>query len=241
MCLNVDSAEPLHAQLKEKLKKDILNEVYTEKIPSERELMRRYSVSRNTVRAAVAELVHLGILKKTHGKGTFISKAPIQDWLGSFESFTKIIQNTGMTPGSKLLFKGKVEAPKNVREKMNSDNLFLIERLRYADDEPVAIEKHYFKEEVGKQLAHFDLENVTIYDVLEKKIGLTLFKANQNISSSNPSEDDAFELEIPTTHSVLVSERIIYDPDDIPLECLISVFRSDRYSFNIEMKRNIEI
>lgn len=238
MCLNADSVEPLHIQLKNKLKKDILDGVYMEKIPSERELMKQYAVSRNTVRLAVSGLVHKGILNKSHGKGTFISKGPIQDWLGSFESFTKTIQDTGRIPGSKLLYKGIVDAPKRVKKTLGSDKLFLIERLRYADNEPIVVEKHYFKQDIGKQLEDYDLESATIYDVLEENIGLTLWRAQQFISSANPTEADAFQLEIPPTFSVLISERIIYDLDDQPLEYLISVFRSDKYSFNIEMKRN---
>lgn len=239
MCLDVNGSEPLHIQLKNKLKKDILNNIYENKIPSERELMKRYDVSRNTVRLAISGLVNKGILEKSHGKGTFISKAPIQDWLGSFESFTKTIQKTGRIPGAKLLYKGLVNAPKRVEEKLGTNELYLIERLRYADNEPIVIEKHYFKKSIGKQLETHDLETATIYDVLEEDMGLTLSKAQQVISSANPTEADAFELEIPPTYSVLISERIIYDLNDQPLEYLISVFRSDKYSFNIEMKRNI--
>ena len=79
---------PYHLQVKEILKKEILDDKYAEKIPSERELMERFKVSRTTIREAVNHLVNEGLLEKLHGKGTFIKKhRPIQDWLLIIEQF----------------------------------------------------------------------------------------------------------------------------------------------------------
>ena len=73
--INSNNPIPLHAQIKELLRKEIHAKHYSDKIPSERELMDRFSVSRTTVREAVAHLVNEGLLEKIHGKGTFISTA----------------------------------------------------------------------------------------------------------------------------------------------------------------------
>ena len=51
--LDNNNPVPLHIQLKEILLKEIQQGVYKEKIPSERELIDKYSVSRTTVREAV--------------------------------------------------------------------------------------------------------------------------------------------------------------------------------------------
>lgn len=240
VCLNFDSPKPLHFQLKEKLKKDILNGVYKTKIPSERELMKDYSISRNTVRLAVSTLVNEGVLKKSHGKGTFVSTTPIQDWLGSLESFTEIIQKAGMVPGSKLIYNGIVKSPIKVIKALGFKETYLIVRLRYADKTPIAIEKHYYSIEVGKQLEKYDLDMAIIYDILENNLGFILWKAKQSITSGNPLESDAEKLKITTSSSILLSERVIYDPDGNPIEFLNSVFRPDMYSFNIEMMRTRE-
>lgn len=237
MNLNFESPEPLHIQLKNKLKEDIVNGGYKKKIPSERTLMERYSVSRTTVRMSVSMLVNEGILQKSHGKGTFIANSPVQDWLGSFKSFTETVEKTGMEPGSKLIYQGKSSSPAKVRNTLGIDQLYLIERLRFADDIPVAIEKHYYSVEIGKELEKYDLNTVVIYDLLETSLGVNLWKAKQSITSGNPLKRDAENLEIPDSSSVLLSERVIYDPQDNPIEFLNSVFRPDMYSFNIEMMR----
>src|SRR6266699_289497 len=65
---------PLYYQLKEVLKQQIRagHLAPHTAIPSEPELVSSYHVSRATVRQALTELVHEGLLYRQHGKGTFV-------------------------------------------------------------------------------------------------------------------------------------------------------------------------
>ena len=58
----------------QELKTAILGKRYGESnpLPSVRALMRRFSVARATVDAAMSELEHDGLVKRKQGKGTFI-------------------------------------------------------------------------------------------------------------------------------------------------------------------------
>ncbi|UOQ92291.1 GntR family transcriptional regulator [Halobacillus shinanisalinarum] len=240
MSLEFDGPVPLHIQLKKLLKDEIIKGYYKKKIPSERELMDRYSLSRTTVRLAVSELVHEGILEKRHGKGTFISSISVQDWLGSFRSFTETVQDMDMNPDSQLLFHGKKSSPDKIKELLEVDEFYLIERLRFADDLPLAIERHYYPLEIGNQLKRFDLNSAVLYDLLESTLGISLWKAKQKITSGQPSKQDADYLRLDDSSSVLQSERLISDPNGKPVEFLRSSFRPDMYSFSIEMMRTRE-
>lgn len=68
--------EPLYIQIKQHL----LNQIHTgkvkpgEKLPSEKELTDLFSVSRITVRNALAELQSEGMISRVSGKGTFVSQ-----------------------------------------------------------------------------------------------------------------------------------------------------------------------
>src|SRR5699024_12788520 len=96
MPLNYTNSIPLHVQLQERIEESIFQEEYMEKIPSERELMDEYYVSRSTVRQAVSQLVQDGVLEKRPGIGTFIAIKPISDWLGCLSTYALIVEIMGM-------------------------------------------------------------------------------------------------------------------------------------------------
>ena len=70
--LDPDDPTPLYHQLKEQLRRiaEVLPSGST--MPSEAELMAATGVSRATIRRAVADLVHEGMLRSERGLGTFV-------------------------------------------------------------------------------------------------------------------------------------------------------------------------
>ncbi len=231
----------MHVQLKEMLAQEIKKGIYKNKIPSERELMDRFSISRTTVRTAISLLVQDGMLEKIHGKGTFISKRPpVHDWLDSLNSLTDTIKRMGMVPGSRLLKNGITGKAKDIHinEFLNTDMVYTIERLRTADGIPIAVEKHFYDKEIGLQLEHFDLHRTTIYDLLENRLNIDMMEAEQFITCKEVRMEDALHLDIPKGTTVLSVERLITDTHDKPIEYYISYFRPDMYVFRIKTRRN---
>lgn len=237
MELDNKSPIPLHIQLRNELEKHIKEGHYQEKIPSERELMDEYKVSRSTVREAVSHLVKDGILEKIHGKGTFISVKPIQDWLGSLSSTTEIIKRMGMKPDARLVTHGVVKPPADVQKITGFDEAYYIKRVRYANDIPLAIEIQYYPVEVGKLLAQHDIDKGTLFDLLEQKLNIKLADAEQIITSSKLSSEDAELLDVEESQHVLLTERMLHDELGELIEYYLAYFRSDMYSFRIKLSR----
>jgi GntR family transcriptional regulator of arabinose operon len=73
--IDVNSLLPKYYQLKEHLKKLIRSGEIApgEKLPSEKELVREFRLSRHTVRKAFSELEHEGWIFREQGRGTFCS------------------------------------------------------------------------------------------------------------------------------------------------------------------------
>ncbi|WP_394857252.1 GntR family transcriptional regulator [Clostridium paraputrificum] len=72
--LSSENKLPLYLQLVKTLKKQIKeNMKENDKIPSEKEICDMYSVSRTTVRLAMAELEKDGFIYRLQGKGSFVS------------------------------------------------------------------------------------------------------------------------------------------------------------------------
>jgi len=235
--LDYNSPLPLNVQLKDSLRREILQGELNDRIPSERDLMDRFNVSRSTVRKAISDLVREGVLEKIHGKGTFISHRPVEEWLGNLSTYNSIIEEMGMKPSTRLLHHGRENSPREIADALGVDDFYVIERLRYADNVPIAIEKQYYPVEIGLKLVRFDLNTAVLYDLLELSLGIKLWEAEQIISSAQPSKEEGSLLEIPEATSVMVFERITWDPEGSPVEFLRGVFRADMYSFRIKLAR----
>ncbi|MBE3562031.1 MAG: GntR family transcriptional regulator, partial [Ktedonobacteraceae bacterium] len=96
---------PLYYQLKEVLKQQIRAGYFSpnDAIPSEPELVAQYHVSRATVRQALTELVHEGLLYRQHGRGTFVCEPRVQPHsLSELISFSEDLRRRGKRPGGML-------------------------------------------------------------------------------------------------------------------------------------------
>ncbi|KUO50991.1 MAG: GntR family transcriptional regulator [Desulfitibacter sp. BRH_c19] len=238
MKINTKSSMPLHAQVKEILVKEILSGCYSEKIPSEMELMKRFDVSRSTIRQAINGLVDEGYLEKIHGKGTFLALRPVEEWLGQFRTYREIIENIGMRPSIKLVSKGKTSSPKDVAEVLGQKEFYAIKRIKYANEIPIAIEKVYYPIKIGLELAKYNLNNAATYSLLTS-MGINLWEAEQIITSAIPTKEQCQVLGIDTSISVLSIERINYDQEENIVEYEKTVFRSDMYSFRVKLGRTL--
>ncbi|SIS04701.1 GntR family transcriptional regulator [Peribacillus simplex] len=233
MELDFENPIPLHAQLKTILEDQILEGYYKDKIPSERELMDMYSVSRSTVREAVSILVRGGILEKRHGKGTFVSLKPVQEWLQMI-NFTETTKSMRI----KLLDHGRVLTPENIADANGfEDESYHIKRLRLRGDVPIAIEMHYYSLELGKELTKFNLSTTVLYDALEGNLNINFNEAEQIITCGFPSKEDAEHLGLNEMMCVLITERMIFDSKGNLVEYYKGLFRSDMHSFAMKLNR----
>ena len=67
---------PLHVIISEKLRRQIDSGLFQpgEQLPSEHQLMSEFAVSRITVRRAIANLTHQGLVSSHRGKGVFVKE-----------------------------------------------------------------------------------------------------------------------------------------------------------------------
>lgn len=239
MKIDTKSQLPLHVQIKDCLKGEIQQGNFEGKIPSERELMDIFAVSRTTVREAVSALVREGVVEKKHGKGTFVSLRPVQQqWLGNISTFSETIERAGMKPGAKLVSSGTMSCPQLIADKFGGQEFYEIKRLRFANEKIMAVERKCFDVEIGLKLANFDLDKANIYKLLEFSLGITPWTAEEIITSNITTKEDAALLGIPKMSSVLVIERSTWDPEGVLIELSHTTFRADKYSLNINMSRH---
>jgi len=229
---------PLHLQVRNFLRNEILKGTYTDKIPPEFELMKLFAVSRATIRRAIQTLTEEGVLETKQGLGTFISARPIEEWLGNLSTHFEIIDEMGMKPNIIFLSQGIVPAPQDVAKIFGVSEVYETNRLRLANDTPIVIEKQYYPLEIGRQLAEFDLNNVSTYDILETKLGITLWEAKQTINAILPTIEEKKLLKLTGDPCcAILSKRLVTDFEGKPIEYEKSIYRSDMYTFRINLTR----
>lgn len=64
-------------------------------LPSERELAKSFNVRRSLVHSAIEQLCTEGILKKYHGKGTYIMLKDIDDSSKHFKGMSELLKKAG--------------------------------------------------------------------------------------------------------------------------------------------------
>lgn len=72
-------------------------------LPSETELVRKYGVSRGTVKQALDQLEHQSFIYRKHGKGTFVAEPRILRHSRTVPSFSEDIRRRGHTPSIRLV------------------------------------------------------------------------------------------------------------------------------------------
>lgn len=210
-----------------------------DRLPSDAELCERFSVSRMTARQAVQLLVNDGVVVRRRGQGTFVAGGRVARLLGSPLSFTESMRRRGLHASSRTL-RAEVTAPApedvetlGLRE---GDRVVVLERLRLADDVPMAIERAVLVPELITVLQD-DLEHASLHAAMERLGRIpTLAHATVTARPATPAERRLLEL---SPRDVLVCERrVISDQHGAPLEHTETRYASQRYLFEAVLHRD---
>jgi GntR family transcriptional regulator len=112
-----------------------------ERMPSEPELARRRTVSRSSMRAAIAMLEEEGYVSRRHGSGTYVTLRPaLPHDLGRNLGVSSLIASTGLQPGTVEESAGAEPAPAAVAEALGVEEgepVSALRRVRTAGDRRV--------------------------------------------------------------------------------------------------------
>lgn len=236
-----DSPLPIYYQLEEAIKESISQGEYEpgSVIPSEREFSETYNISRMTVRQAITNLVKDGYLIRKRGKGTYVASQKIEQSVKGLTGFSEDMRARGMEPETNLIEFNHIPAPRGLAEKLGiqeGDAVYEIKRLRLADGIPMAYEMLYMARELIPDLTE-EIVNGSIYEYVEKKLGLSIKRADQILEASIARKAEADILEIKEGAPILFIQRNSFLKDERPLEVVKSYYRGDRYKFSFEMER----
>ncbi len=233
----------LYVRIKDWLRSEIEAKRYQtgDRIPTEHELMKRFGVSRATVQHAIRELVLEGWLYRVQGSGTFVARPKYRQTLSRLTSFTEDMHLLGLTPSSTLLQFQKEKADPPVAEALRippNSVVLRIERLRFANDEPMAINLSFLPQAlVPDDLEPRSLEEQSLYSILESRYGFILSRAEQTLETALADEYAAKLLRVPVGAPLLLVEGVVFLKNGTPIEWVQIRYRGDRYKFHLTATR----
>jgi len=231
-----DGPRPKHAQLSDVLADLAVHELGPDvAIPSERELMTTYDVSRATVRKAIDSLVADGLLHRIHGKGTFVARPRLESRL-HLASFSQDMRRRGLTPSTRLLDVELDEPPADVAKALDlsaDGRAWRLDRVRLADGQPIALENGWYPRSLLPGLDRHDLGG-SLYELLADVYDLSIDSAEQTLWGETADAAMARRLDAPVNTPLLVFRRVSYAAGR-PLEYVVSRYRGDRYQVHMSL------
>ena len=235
--LQPGSAMPLYAQVAERLHAAIRArraELAGTVLPSEAELMQHFGVSRPTVRQAMAQLAHGGLVTRSRGRGTFVAAERLShDVSLAFEDEMRaarrsvrfeVLSRETMAPGlaaQQALGIGPGEAVER------------IERLRFLDGEPFAHEQRTLPAAIAADITEPMLERLAIISLLAEAVERPARIRNTVRCMAGEARVTGLLGLRPRT-PLMLTEHVYYAASGRPLLHGVVRFRWDRVEFTME-------
>lgn len=208
------------------------------RLPHERDLAGRFDVSRATVRQALATLTSEAKIYAVRGRGTFVAPQNISKGL-QLSSFSEDMRNRGHEPSTRVLTAEEAPADARVAKMLEiapGNKAIHLERLRLADGFPMCLEIIWLPARLFRGLLLHDLSQ-SLYDLMRMHYNTRVEHADQKISAAVMDERTRDLLTMPDPSAAVVVTRRGFDEKDRVVEYGRSAYRSDRYDFDVSIRR----
>jgi DNA-binding GntR family transcriptional regulator len=239
LAIQVDrsSPVPLYFQVAQRLEHMIESgELPTgTRLDNEIDLAKQLGLSRPTMRMAIAYLVDRGLVVRKRALGTQVAHAKVRRQVG-LTSLYDDLAKTSRDPCTQVLSfavepaSDALAAELGIRE---GTDVYAFERLRYAEDEPLALMRNHVPASLLR-LSADDLAAHGLYELL-RNAGITLKIAKQSIGARIATAAEAHVLGEARRAPLLTMTRSAYDDQGRAIEHGSHIYRASRYSFDITL------
>jgi GntR family transcriptional regulator len=236
---NTQTAQKKHELIRRHLENEISGGLEPhQRLPGERELAELLGVNRLTVRRALDEMERDGLIYRVQGAGTFVRPHQITKSF-EFSSFSEDMRVRNMVPGSLSLETSLESAGMRIGYALGlspATPVVHIRRVRTADGTPLCLEDSYLPAALVAGL-ETGIEGDSLYADLSRRFDLRPERADQTIQATVLDEESAARLLVPAFSPAFRVERTAFDSRDRAVEYAESLYRGDRYSYNLSITR----
>ncbi len=229
------SALPLWAQVHTDLRRRLDADEFTGVFPGELALVSEYADSRHTEREALRRLRSEGIVTSERGRSPRVTgPAVIEQPLGALYSLFASVEAAGQIQRSivrvlDVRADGIVAARLELEE---STPLLYLERLRLADEEPLAVDHVWLPASLASPLLEVDFTHTALYDELAR-CGVRLSGGREHLRAVVPNAAERALLGTGTGVAAFAIGRLSYSGGR-PAEWRHTLVRGDRFTVSAQ-------
>jgi GntR family transcriptional regulator len=238
--LDMTSDTPIYEQLISFIKHDIDEGLLNvgDLLPSENEFCERYDISRPTVRQALSLLEEQGLVVRMRGKGSFVSRPKVKRSLKTLYSFSDEVAAMGLEPKSRVIAYEVISPGAEIQERLgltNDEKVYSITRVRYAGQEPIALEMAFIPKKISPFLTQDKVETGSLYKTLAAQEGIEIGYAKETYETAVLSESEAKILGCKEGTCAFFIQRTAYTVANEVFEYTVMIVRSDRCKYEVEL------
>lgn len=215
-------------------------------LPTEFELCAEFGVSRFTVREAVKQLVHQGLVVRQPGVGSrVLARRPVKQYTQTMTGITDLRQYASETTlqvaGSQLLHVDGALA--KLLEVNKGETWLHIEGLRYQDGQtqPICLTNVYIAPRFRSLEGVKGSMREPLYRMLEKQFNCTIKAVQQEIRAMVLNVQLAKQLGVSARTAGLWIARRYLDERDELVELAVSVHPAERFSYRESFRRDWQL
>lgn len=220
---------PLWRQVLDDLERRLADGEFGQRFPTDRELVDHYGTSRHTVREAVRHLKARGVIERERGRGSTVMTTPITQPLGALYNLFGAVKEAGRSQRSEVLALD-MRPDDYAAERFGFDPatpLVHLERLRFMDDVPLALDTVWLAPDIGRPLLDAAFEHTSLYDELATRTGVRPSAGREYIVAITPDDSMREVLALDDDEALLRIERVTSHAERV-VECRLTLLRSTR-------------
>ena len=231
-----DDALPLYEQLAHIIASKISGGKLApgKRLPTELDLARDYSVSRETVRHAIGILERRGLVIRRRAKGTFVAASRVSQDLAQLRSFRGGLVDRGVVPEMELLEFRLAEPPKEFAAAFAEREVMRLLRRYVVKRKPLAIADIYLHP-MAKAISWEIAERHDTYAIFGEFLSMPVVRAAATIRADVAGRTIGRLLDLRPSDAVLVLIQTHYAASGEVLVRSALYVRADAYELHIDM------
>ncbi|MEO8758592.1 MAG: GntR family transcriptional regulator [Devosia sp.] len=200
-------------------------------IPNEDRLGEMLGISRITLRHALRNLEEAGLLRREHGRGTFVRSATLVAGVRGLTSFTDEMRTLALVASTRLVEAKQIAATHEMADALEiavGEPVVQLKRLRLGNGLPIGIQTSHLPEGRVPELFDNAASVMSLYDWLAEHYDIRPVKAKEVYRVGRVAEADSKLIQLAANTPAFEVERIAYDSRG-PFEYTLSTMRADRY------------